>query len=455
MKRFVYNNLKIIIFICMFIGAFTIKSNADTQNISNTINLCGVDVAVEYTIISNSDGTSHIASLRCLEPEKLHGELVIPKMIDGLNVHSLYNGFQNATGITGIVVPSTLKNAGYQSFKGCTNLKSIKFDEDVTTVPSEILDSCEGIEEVVIPNHITELGSYCFRGCPNLKKVTLSKNLVMMGVSNFENCTSLTSMNIPKSLGNTDGSIGHNSFKDCINLKEFTFEEGITRIPPFLFSGCNCLEEIILPDTIVKVDSYAFDGCSSLKEIELPKAVKDIGIDVFDDCTSLEKITIYDNVGKMGWIPELEDLPRWAENGLENMFSNHSDKLTVYCYKGSFADEYAKMIGLNTVYMTKEAPTPTGELNVQNYVRNNTGNNIVVNVSNTNQVENRSNNVVIKNKIVDNRIVAADVNNRTDNTLADSILPYTGHNVIALLLGLALLVIVPILYIRVSKYKEI
>ena len=454
MKEIVTNCIRLIAIAIIFVIILMNKSNAATENKTSSINLCGVDVTVKYVVVTNDD-ESHIISLTCQEPEKLNGELVIPKAIDGLEVQSIgYEGFKDATGITSLVIPATLQDGGTYAFKGCTNLKEIKFDKDVIEVPSFILEYCPGIEEVVIPDHITEMGSFCFANCPNLKKITLSKNLAVIGGNNFENCPNLTTIEIPKSLGNTEGYVGDNNFSRCTNLKEITFEDGITTIPAFLFYGCDSIEEIEIPDTIVKIDSFAFYGCSSLKEIELPKAVEDIGIDVFDGCTSLEKIIIYDNVEQMGWINKLSDLPTWAENGLENMFSKHNDKLTVYCYKGSFADEYAKMIGLNTVYMTKEAPTPTGELNVQNYIRNNTvynvdsknyiGNNSIANVRNNNQISNKSNN-----------IVAVDVNNRIDNTVSTSILPYTGRNFGVIIISALLLISGIVIYKKLSDYKEV
>jgi len=446
MKRLIINNIKIMIIIGMFVVLLMNKSNAASENKTQTINLCGVDVTVEYLVVTNSD-KSYITSLVCKEPEKLNGELVIPKTIDGLNVIRLgYASFKNATGITSVVIPATLDDGGTESFKGCTNLKEIKFDSDVRKVPSFILEYCEGIEEVTIPDHVTELGSFCFARCPNLKKITLSKNLAVIGGSNFEECTALTSIIIPKSLGNTDGYVGHDNFKGCTNLKDISFEKGITRIPEFLFYGANSIEEIEIPDTVVEIDSYAFDGCKFLKEIILPEAIEKIGIEVFDDCTSLEKITIYDNVKSMGWVDDIKNLDTWRESGLENMFSNHNSNLTMYCYKDSFADEYAKMLGLKIVYMEKDHPTQTGVENVQHYTRNDTYYNIDANVSN-NTLNNNIRNNVIKNNIIKNTAV--------DNTISNSILPYTGQSLLILILSIVFLAVAGILYKNISEYKDL
>jgi hypothetical protein len=445
MKRLVVNSFKIMIIIGIVLVLSMNKSNAASEDKTKTINLCGVDVEVGYSVVTDSD-KSYITSFACKEPEKLNGELVIPKTIDGLNVTNLgYAAFKNATGIASVVIPATLEDGGTESFKGCTNLKEIKFDSDVRRVPSFILEYCEGIEDVTIPDYVTELGSLCFANCPNLKNITLSKNLAVMGGSNFEGCTALTSITIPKSLGNTDGSIGHYNFKGCTNLKDISFEKGITRIPHFLFYGAGSIEEIEIPDTVVEIDNYAFTGCKSLKQITLPEAIEEIGIEVFDDCTSLEKITVYDNVKSMGWVDDIKNLDIWRKNGLENMFSNHNSNLTMYCYKDSFADEYAKMLGLKIVYMEKDHPTQTGVENVQHYTSNDTYYN--VNVSN-----NIINNNTIRNNVIKNNTIK---NTAVDNTISNSILPYTGQSLLILILSIVFLAVAGILYKNISEYKDL
>ena len=69
------------------------------------------------------------------------------------------------------------------------------------------------------------------------------------------------------------------------------------------------LESVILPNGISKIDWFAFFGCSNLKSIAIPASVERIEYGCFDGCPSL----------------------------------------TVYCEKGSFAEQYAKSYGIRTV----------------------------------------------------------------------------------------------------------
>lgn len=56
-------------------------------------------------------------------------------------------------------------------------------------------------------------------------------------------------------------------FQDCISIKHIKFEEGITDIPHYAFSGCQFLETIELPSTLKNVGEYVFEFCNRLTTI--------------------------------------------------------------------------------------------------------------------------------------------------------------------------------------------
>ncbi len=69
------------------------------------------------------------------------------------------------------------------------------------------------------------------------------------------------------------------------------------------------VESVILPGSIRKIDWFAFYGCRNLGSIAIPRSVEKIEYGCFDGCPSL----------------------------------------SVYCEKGSFAEQYAKSYGLRAV----------------------------------------------------------------------------------------------------------
>lgn len=109
----------------------------------------------------------------------------------------------------------------------------------------------------------------------------------------------------------TDGKVtltGYNGNDRQLMLPSELDGMPVTAIGKECFKN-TALESVILPASITKIDWFAFFGCSNLKSIAIPPSVERIEYGSFDGCPSL----------------------------------------TVYCEKGSFAEQYAKSYGIRTV----------------------------------------------------------------------------------------------------------
>ena len=139
-----------------------------------------------------------------------------------------------------------------------------------------------------------------FAECTNLSQIHLSDNLEYMYDSAFGYCNSLNNVCIPKTLVECYSKDFFKDeggpFRDCINLKNISFEEGITNIPKKLFYRCTGIEKINIPDTVIMIDDRAFKECTSLKNIQLSNNLTTIGQEAFNGCTSLEKVVIPNSV---------------------------------------------------------------------------------------------------------------------------------------------------------------
>ena len=82
------------------------------------------------------------------------------------------------------------------------------------------------------------------------------------------------------------------AFRDCSNLKEVEFNEGLKVIGDSAFWGCPIETLNNLPESLEQIDPYAFFGCSKLKEVTIPKNVKKMTLGTFNACTSLKIVTI-------------------------------------------------------------------------------------------------------------------------------------------------------------------
>lgn len=248
---------------------------------------------------------------------------------------------------------------------------------DGKTVISLGLNAFENskITSITIPDTLKDIGTYAFSDCTNLTQINWGAGVESLGVGAFEDCTGLTEITIPKTF---TGHMGNYPFNGCNNITKVIFEEGITEIPSFICQNLIGIKEITIPNSVTNIGSFAFDGC-----------------------TSLEKITILDNV----------------KDFEVDVFRNHNENLTIYCYEGSAAAKYAIDNDIKYVYLTRPA-------NDNNEVENN---------------NNGSNNE----------------ENNKDNTVAPGKIPQTGQAIISLVTIAIVGIIGIIIHKKNRKMKDI
>ena len=131
----------------------------------------------------------------------------------------------------------------------------------------------------------------------------------------------ITSVEIPDCIN----FIPMHCFYQCEKLKTIDFGNSVETIDIYAFSGCTSLESIIIPDSVKAINNEAFSNCSGLKSVKLGNGIYSLGDRAFANCTNLESIVIPE---------EIKYISNSAFLGCE--------KLTIYGYKDSYAETYAK-----------------------------------------------------------------------------------------------------------------
>ena len=67
------------------------------------------------------------------------------------------------------VFPETVESTGRSSFRGCTNLTSVTFNDLLTTIGGYSFNKCDNLEKLVIKKPVTTIGDCTFMGCSSLK----------------------------------------------------------------------------------------------------------------------------------------------------------------------------------------------------------------------------------------------------------------------------------------------
>ena len=417
------NKTRKIIFLILIFAMFLVLSNtvfaADKLTATTTDDL-GNTYNWEYELNDNGE----IVKLVCTNSDKtsIKGAITIPSVIDKKTVVGLgENAFYKYTELTSIVLPKSLKNAVVTvslnptgPFSGCDKITNVVFEDGITVIPEGICEGLTGITEITIPNTVTDIEQYAFKNCTGLTKINFGTGVTSIGVSAFKNCTGLTSIVLPKSLKNADMTVSLNPagpLSGCDKITNVVFEDGITVIPEGICEGLTGITEIIIPNTVTDIEQYAFSNCEKLVKITIlgdeTKIVETLGASIGD------------------------------------VFYNHNDNLTVYCYKDSVAAKYAIDHNIKYVYLEKKKTNPG---NTTKNETNTSGG------STTRNEANISGESTTKNET---KGTSSSTSNKADGSTTKSELPKTGKSM-AILGGILLVVILGVAgFAKYYSYRDV
>ena len=211
-----------------------------------------------------------------------------------------------------------------QAFKDCTTLESIYLPEGVTYIAPDAFVGCTNLKYIISPNS-TNYSMFIYNGelmaiAPELTDVTIPKEVKSIGGAVFqnskvENLTLYASTTIDayafqnnntlKTLTIIDvehgkGNIGNCAFEQCSKLTNVSIGEGVTSIGYEAFYNCSSLTSLTLGDGVTDIGYEAFYNCSSLTSVTIPSSVTSIGGYAFCQCLQLRQVRIGEGVTSIG-----------------------------------------------------------------------------------------------------------------------------------------------------------
>ena len=257
-----------------------------------------------------------------------YNDVEVPSTIEGKNVTSIdVNAFKNNMNLTSVKFNRNLTSIPTGLLEGQENIKTLGIFIGINTTLRELYNvtdqsklptSLENIEYSYINNDSNDWSSFfngvsraynfkipsngseflpSFEGCTNIKTLDYPESYKFIRNYGFSCCSSLTSIIIPESVT----SISKKAFFKCSSLTSITIPDGVTSIGDDAFAYCSSLTSITIPDGVENIGYYAFSSCSSLTSITIPYGVKSIESGTFCDCSSLTSITIPDGVTSIGY----------------------------------------------------------------------------------------------------------------------------------------------------------
>ena len=257
----------------------------------------------------------------------------------------------------------TLTITAYNGSETSVDIPSEIKGSRVTAIGDKAFYSNKTIQQVNIPDTVLTIGEQVFYNCDYLNNVKLSENLTSLGYHAFASCDSLYNIILPASLT----KIGSAPF-DASGLVTVEFEQGTTKICKNAFSSAKNLKYVNIPDSVTIIEEEAFSSCSSLEEIIIPGSVKTVSSDAFSYCYGLKTVImlygVEEELGAFSWVDSIEKITypesmKVIQSDLRDCNKLKSVALprslteipngcyfgkntTVYCYKGTIAEDFAK-----------------------------------------------------------------------------------------------------------------
>lgn len=244
----------------------------------------------------------------------------------------------NNCALTEISIPASVTIIREEAFKGCSALKTLKFEAGTTekelVLKEEAFFGCGNMDLAdggALPSRIISIANRTFMEC-GITKLTLPANEKLTGVSRNLEFNGVQTDNM--------GALGYGVFFGCRKLTDLTIPANVTVINEVAFQDCN-LKNVTFADAtkITEIQMYAFANNQNLTGVFAGKNfnnLKTIGEGAFLNCfklTDADFNTLTKNVTRI----ERETF-RNCHDGLQTI-DIHSG--ITFIGDGAFADNYA------------------------------------------------------------------------------------------------------------------
>ena len=244
--------------------------------------------------------------------------LTIPSTLGGYTIVEIgEKSFYECSGLTGVVIPSTVATIGKSAFLDtgltavtlpssvetikeyaffrCTSLASASFTSGLTRIERYAFCNCESLGNVDLPASLTYIGDHAFDNCDSFTEFAIPANVLYLGEESLYGCRAITNLYVAsQAIFDESSMVMYNAFgsdRQLVTLS-VTLAPGITTIPQAAFEGFEKMASVSIPDTVTKIEKYAFWECKALTEVVIPESVTEFGDGVFLSCINLERVTL-------------------------------------------------------------------------------------------------------------------------------------------------------------------
>ena len=218
---------------------------------------------IEVILPPNTETIGALAFNQCSRLEYVY----LPDSITSIGQAAFSN-----SAIKSFTAPKNLKEIGFEAFK-FTNLREIKLNDGLQFISLAAFMG-KSIKYLNIPSSVNVIALHAFRDWDQLTTVIINSDFD--AVDEDHDNSSLVNHQFIKYYDNVSDWI----FEGCYNIKQVTFNEGVTTINPYIFQCKYNLEKVNFPSTLKTIGRNAF-LTTNLTDVNIPESVTSIGYQAF------------------------------------------------------------------------------------------------------------------------------------------------------------------------------
>ena len=274
-----------------YVGSWTGTVYGQTVYEVNKINITvdGVTYGTDKMAVINLKKDILITSNKCV----------------GEKVNCFSKSFTNAKLLEYAYLPVDTVSFQAETFKSCSNLKYINFEEltELRKMGSQDLNGCKALCDGealdLSKTQLVEIGGNGFYGM-NITEVIFPNTVETLGNSVFQSCKKLVRVDLPESIKSFTNF--NYTFDACSSLEiitgfdHFMANSKFTYFGNYTFNGCKKLKTIegimtdgilILPEGFTSANGLCFSECDQIKYVEFPSTINYVGQACFSWCDNL------------------------------------------------------------------------------------------------------------------------------------------------------------------------
>ena len=173
---------------------------------------------------------------------------------------------------------------------------------DVAGKEGPLYPYLDEIKTMIFNEGVTSFNGEIFWFCENLEYVSFSKTFLRMDEDGFASAVNLKRFTVdaanPNFAADDNGCLFNRDMTELVkyttgsSAAEYVIPDGVSVIGATAFHGCSALESIVIPNSVTTIGGAAFSDCKALRAIEIPSGVTSFGYSVFFSCEALQDVTL-------------------------------------------------------------------------------------------------------------------------------------------------------------------